>query len=107
MARTHSYPGAIYGAYLTLSSWVLFYLASQTDAFSGGTAINLVSLQYGNADQFCQTDYGLTPDSPDFNQCVTEQQWSRQSMLRALMYAQVWMALVYMLSSRAKRGKEL
>lgn len=123
--------GLVYGLYLTLSSWTLFYIASHTDFFAGGSALNMVSLEYNSAESYCNTTATVgsggiplktwtsgastytTPGSacllyPELStdsnsaiycsattgisalqQCTAEVSWSRQSMLRSLIYAQV------------------
>lgn len=106
--------GAGYGLYLTLSSWVLYYVATHTDFFDG--QIGMFSLQDGQAEleNWC-TDFittntettGYTVDTlatevyPEFaddfpnqattalQQCVTEQRYVRGAMTRALLYLQV------------------
>eukprot|EP01134_Creolimax_fragrantissima_P008142 CFRG8142T1 len=90
--------GLIYGLYLTLSSWVLFYIASHTNFFTGGSALDLQSLEYTASSSFCMSTYGLVQGTANYNQCVTELTWERQSRLRALMYSQVsisGMALIF------------
>ncbi|KNC73079.1 plasma membrane ATPase, partial [Sphaeroforma arctica JP610] len=90
--------GLVYGLYLTLSSWALFYIASHTDFFEGGSALNMQSLQYTVSDVYCEFQKGLAVGSDNYNQCVAEVTWERQSRLRALMYAQVsisGMALIF------------
>eukprot|EP01134_Creolimax_fragrantissima_P006885 CFRG6885T1 len=87
--------GLVYGLYLTLSSWALFYLASHTDFFTGGSALNMQSLKYVGSSTHCQ-NLGLPVD--DYNQCVAEVTWERQSRLRALVYVYVsisGMALIF------------
>eukprot|EP01134_Creolimax_fragrantissima_P006719 CFRG6719T1 len=88
--------GLVYGLYLTLSSWVLFYIASHTDFFTGGSALNMQSLEYTASESYCQSLALSTLN--DYSQCVAEITWERQSRLRALMYVQVsisGMALIF------------
>ncbi|XP_063934471.1 uncharacterized protein LOC135146240 [Zophobas morio] len=77
--------GLIYGLYLTISSWVLFYLASHT-AFGQlfGLSYNLA---YTEAMDFCSKIPNI--DSAAISTCYNDIVWERQSRLRALMYAQV------------------
>ncbi|KNC80656.1 plasma-membrane proton-efflux P-type ATPase [Sphaeroforma arctica JP610] len=90
--------GLVYGLYLTLSSWALFYIASHTDFFTGGSALSLQSLEYTASGEYCNTVESLLTGTAEYNQCVTEVTWERQSRLRALMYVQVsisGMALIF------------
>lgn len=107
----------MYGLYLTLSSWVLFHVATKTHFFEEhlhmfslntrqselrAFCTNLindpgVAEQYvcreGAVEQYhvqstCQ-DGTLNMDRTVLQQCVTEQLYVRDSMTRALMYDQV------------------
>ena len=87
-----------FGLYLAMTTWLYFHLASQTSWFPD--TFGLRPLDWGLASQVCLEEYGLDPSaSPaDFDQCVSEVTWERQSMLRALIYGQVSisnMALVF------------
>eukprot|EP00121_Abeoforma_whisleri_P008759 Awhi_evm2s8044 len=80
--------GLIYGLYLTLSSWVLFYVASHTDFFNGGSALNLkYNLQYNDFTDYCIAQ-GTALGTAAFQQCSADIYWERMSRLRALMYVQ-------------------
>eukprot|EP00122_Pirum_gemmata_P004649 Pgem_evm1s4231 len=89
--------GLVYGLYLTLSSWVLFYVASHT---SFGETLNMkYNLQYTEAESYCL----VNAVGGNVSQCYAEILWERQSRLRALMYAQVsisGLALVFVTRTR-------
>eukprot|EP00122_Pirum_gemmata_P017613 Pgem_evm1s16500 len=90
--------GLVYGLYLTLSSWVLFYVASHTDF---GEQLNLsYNLQYPQADSYCTAKL---LNQTEMSQCVVDIIWERQSRLRALMYCQVsisGIALIFVTRTR-------
>eukprot|EP00121_Abeoforma_whisleri_P013052 Awhi_evm1s12051 len=77
--------GLIYGLYLTLSTWTLYYVASHTNFFD---RFGLESLQYQEASIICNNKYAANLTN-DIAQCITNITWERQSMLRALIYVQV------------------
>ncbi|KAK9868410.1 hypothetical protein WJX84_005277 [Apatococcus fuscideae] len=119
--------GIIYGVFLSLSSWSLYYVAAKTDFF--GDSIGMFSLnnRQPHLESFCRgyiqsptTQYNRAlapirgPLNPDVSacavghtynqalcqtttrivptvlqQCMAEQQWMRDSMLRTLIYCQV------------------
>ena len=105
--------GLVYGLYLTLSTWSLFYISSHTNFFTGGSALNMQSLEYGSTVtlDYCNTNFPGLSTSPGsicdvypslvgtsycgttgpsaLDQCQAELFWSRQSMLRAFVYVQV------------------
>jgi H+-transporting ATPase len=108
--------GIVYGLYLTLSSWVLFYVATRTSFFR--EHLKMHDLRYkpdSYLEEWCLSDnhlMGFPPLAPAsvvpqynpqiidnkpgnrpvptvLNQCVAEQRYVRQSMTRTLLYAQV------------------
>mmetsp|Transcript_11130 Transcript_11130/g.33371 ORF Transcript_11130/g.33371 Transcript_11130/m.33371 type:complete len:1061 (-) Transcript_11130:545-3727(-) len=107
--------GIVYGLYLTLSTWVLYYVATHTSFFQRKLKMN--DLRYkprsyleDHCRRFAIPGAGFstvgaavpgtaTRAYPDINwegptpslldQCVVEQEYVRQSMTRTLLYAQV------------------
>lgn len=104
--------GIVYGLYLTLSTWVLYYVATHTSFFR--TKIKMHDLRYkptSYVEDFCRRSaipqagfsgqenelasvaypgvkwHGTIPTILD--QCRVEQEFVRQSMTRTLLYAQV------------------
>eukprot|EP00122_Pirum_gemmata_P019214 Pgem_evm1s17995 len=90
--------GLVYGLYLTLSSWALFYVASHTDF---GEQLNLsYDLQYPQAGSYCAAKL---LNQTEMSQCVADIVWERQSRLQSLMYCQVsisGMALIFVTRTR-------
>ncbi|KAA8496232.1 Plasma membrane ATPase [Porphyridium purpureum] len=78
----------VFGLYLTLSTWLLFYAASERPVF---VDIGMDDLRWKSqfVGPFCTEMFDLVAGSSDYNQCVTEIQWERASQLRALIYMQV------------------
>lgn len=100
--------GIVYGLYLTLSSWVLFYLASRTSFFED-LNIGMFSLdeREGALTSWCTTyvtQKGFDPsqnvcqvypsisncaDITILEQCTAEQKYVRGAMTRCMLYLQV------------------
>lgn len=105
--------GAIYGVYLSLSSWALWYVAAKTAFFRASIRLPDLENRYGVMQTWCinyAARNGIDVNAPSSTlgggyakefgnpgqadpsilvQCVTEQKWMRESMLRTLLYLQV------------------
>ncbi|KAK9838144.1 hypothetical protein WJX81_003766 [Elliptochloris bilobata] len=101
--------GIVYGLYLTLSTWILYYVATKMDFFETDCHLPSLNLKTPLLQDFCRTKLGATSASvcavPGYresfagagdcrgvsqvDQCATEQYYVRASMLRALIYNQV------------------
>ncbi|RMZ54903.1 hypothetical protein APUTEX25_000420 [Auxenochlorella protothecoides] len=104
--------GIVYGLYLTLSSWVLYYVATHLDFFENKTKLVSLNVTEESLTNFCTSfaipAAGATPDAtlctvPTYaeqlgascdqydvlNQCITEQRYVRGAMMRSLLYLQV------------------
>ncbi|KAK9905489.1 hypothetical protein WJX75_000844 [Coccomyxa subellipsoidea] len=103
--------GIVYGLYLTLSSWVLYYVATHMTFFTDKCHLADLNTTDEVLRPYCQgliTKLGLTPDAPvtsvypgqdgkDANlqgvtaldQCITEQVYVRDGITRSLLYNQV------------------
>ena len=106
------FSGIVYGLYLTLSSWVLYYVATHLDFFNEKTHLPSLNHTGEHLTDFC-TGYaipavgapadGTLCDIPVYaeqmgaacdtitvlDQCITEQRYVRGAMMRALLYLQV------------------
>ena len=120
--------GIVYGVFLSLSSWALYYVAAKTNFFSASIGMFDLNNRQPHLESWCRgtiasptNQYNLAtsglrggPLPPDasacavghtynealcqtttrivptvLQQCMVEQQWMRDSMLRTLIYAQV------------------
>ncbi|KAK9829684.1 hypothetical protein WJX72_007324 [[Myrmecia] bisecta] len=109
--------GIVYGLYLTLSSWTLYYVATKTNFFEARCNLYSLNDHVDVLQGYCQaqlaqrsppvspkapiTDIpayadqinrlpGSNPQVPSvLQQCQTEQQYVRSSIMRSLIYAQV------------------
>ena len=105
----------MYGLYLTLSSWVLFHVATRTEFFHAHLGMFSLNTQAVHLDSYCARRLagdGLLTTTPicaipqygvqtacsgghiqssltALDQCTTEQLYVRDSITRALMYSQV------------------
>lgn len=107
------FSGIVYGLYLTLSSWVLFYVASHMDFFANQCNTVSLNITDSHLTDYCTTSaipaagadptadlcsvptYASQLSSSDcaavtvLEQCITEQKYVRGAMLRSLIYLQV------------------